>query len=715
MRNALRKWYDMRIILIDDRNRKWGASEYGIHLFDPLSEQFRNYQFPAQDFRFYINSRLMDAGDGRILIVYENAEGAFVFDLKTETFQTLLPSTDIYLTDSIFNAAGLVQRPGGEIWLLERRKVYRVSFDTGSLIPVDLPIDDLPHFWTSVVQDHNGAFWLGSGISGLVYYHPESGEIRTYKEQLETGEMPTSAWITYLFLDHYGNLWIRKEWGYAVLLHETDTILNFNTYQGQKHRVGNFLEDDDGNVWTSYPGGLLKMSSTHPELGVLESVGTAEGLINLAPHSLTLDGKGHLWMMTRNGLQQYSPDERVSRLFDDKDGMILYDERFNRNPARLCYITLLSDGRLAYAPRAGFSIFHPDSLSGNTEIPVPYIRQVSAADTLITTDLFKSSESIIFPYRQNDIEIECSSIAYSQSANIRYQYHLGNDEWKDMNDRRILFSSLAPGDYRFYLRAVNSSGLPSDELRYAFRIKQPWWRAWWFMALSIVCFGAGIWYIVRRRERHLRNIQQKEREVQVLMASLESRALRNQMNPHFLFNIFNTIQELILTGDTERAYTYTTKFSKLLRMILDHARKDEITIEQERIFLQLYLELEALRFDDVFTYTVDVEEGLELMHIPVFVVQPLAENAIRHGLLPASGERRLQISFSAADDAVLCRVCDNGVGLDSQEIQKRAEDRDHALQLIRQRLRHIDGATLTLTNNQGAPGVEALLVIPMKS
>ncbi len=715
MHNALGKWYSIQINYADKQERLWAASEYGVHIFDPLAQQIENFQFPAKDMLYYIRGRFTEDAHGHIFITYENSEGVYAFDEQSGECHIIRAPLDANMPDSLFNGIGFIHRPNGEIWIANRQKFFLLSEHPENLIPLHLPIDSLPHLWSSVTQDRDGALWLGTGTSGLIYVNPATNETRTFREERETGKEDVVSEIHFLLEDHSRNIWISKEWGYSVYLRNENRFLNFNTIHGQKFKLTNFIVDSMGNIWAGCPGvGLVKMRTASPEQGIVEILDTGDGLLSVEIYSLAFDHKGRLWMITRDGLQEYDPVNHTTRLYNEKDGMIMYDARFNRNPAVLSNLGLLSDGRMAYAPRAGFSIFDPDSMRINTEIPRPYLRRIIVADTTIATDLFPPFQMRSFPFRQNHLEVECSAIAYTHAAQLQYEYHLGEGQWREMDSRRVQFSSLAPGGYQLYFRVVNSAGMPSATLHWDFTILVPWWRSWWFIALCGSTAVAGIWYAVRIREQHRERLQQKEREVQMLMVGLESRALRNQMNPHFLFNIFNNIQELILTGNTEKAYTYTTKFSKLLRMILDNARKDEITIEQERVFLQLYLELESLRFDDAFEYSIEVEEGLELMHIPAFVIQPLVENAIRHGLLPKEGDKSLDICFSSDGDHIFCTVTDNGVGLNGSTAPSTPKDRDHALMLIRHRLQLLNGGSLTMTNQRAGDGTMAQVKIPMR-
>ena len=132
------------------------------------------------------------------------------------------------------------------------------------------------------------------------------------------------------------------------------------------------------------------------------------------------------------------------------------------------------------------------------------------------------------------------------------------------------------------------------------------------------------------------------------MAELEGKAIRAQMNPHFIFNSLNAIQESIVTEKIDAAYDYLSRFSKLLRMVLDNSDKNLIPLSSELETIRLYLSLEALRFSQSFSYTIENNDKLdkEDIYIPSLLLQPFVENAIWHGLINKEGEKLLQIRFS---------------------------------------------------------------------
>jgi putative methionine-R-sulfoxide reductase with GAF domain len=165
-------------------------------------------------------------------------------------------------------------------------------------------------------------------------------------------------------------------------------------------------------------------------------------------------------------------------------------------------------------------------------------------------------------------------------------------------------------------------------------------------------------------------LQTKEKEMEVLklnkdLATSQLTTLRAQMNPHFIFNALNSVQQYILQGNVIEANKYLSKFSKLQREVLNHSDQNFISLEKELEVLNLYLELEQLRFDGNFNYLIKVDEAIDddEIKIPPMIVQPFVENSIWHGLMPKQGERWVHIHFELSnDDLLVCTVTDNGIG-----------------------------------------------------
>ncbi len=194
--------------------------------------------------------------------------------------------------------------------------------------------------------------------------------------------------------------------------------------------------------------------------------------------------------------------------------------------------------------------------------------------------------------------------------------------------------------------------------------------------IFLMLFSAGLLYFRFRAKKRanvlLQNknqlISQQKEVIEDMNLELEKRMLRAQINPHFMFNSLNSIQHLINSGDRVRALRYLSKFSKLLRQVLESSVNINLVLSEEIELLKIYLELESLRFDNSFTYSINVDDSIDIMEqeVPMLLVQPYLENAILHGLMPKKGPKKLSVSFTDKMQFIECIVEDNGIGLGSK-------------------------------------------------
>jgi hypothetical protein len=212
---------------------------------------------------------------------------------------------------------------------------------------------------------------------------------------------------------------------------------------------------------------------------------------------------------------------------------------------------------------------------------------------------------------------------------------------------------------------------------------------WSLFILGLLAIAAGtIWYIKRR----IRELMNKEKEKNLLRNrwyEQEMRVLKAQMDPHFIFNSLNTIQQFIITSENEKAQLYLSKFSRLIRKLLDSNDQDNISLEQETEILNNYMEIESLRFNNVIQYSIRVSDDLKDkgIKIPHFMIQPIVENSIWHGLLPKEGNKWLKVAFKRINESIMeCVVEDNGIGRNTQVNNVSSEKRSLALSFIIQRL-----------------------------
>lgn len=245
--------------------------------------------------------------------------------------------------------------------------------------------------------------------------------------------------------------------------------------------------------------------------------------------------------------------------------------------------------------------------------------------------------------------------------------------------------------------------------------------------LILVLIALFSFLIVYNRRKKLK--REEEKFIQKSkMSEMEMKVIKAQMNPHFIFNSLNTIQQFVIANQNDKAQFYLAKFSKLIRKLLESNVKDSITIEDEVDILTKYLEIEALRFNNVFTYQIEVDRKADISQtsIPHMMVQPFVENAIWHGLLPKSGEKHIQIHFTyLGNKTISCVIEDNGVGRKKTTTQPIVQKSSSlAISFIRQRLElmsKIKNVNLTLEvidkvdDSNNSLGTKIIIILPIIS
>lgn len=215
-----------------------------------------------------------------------------------------------------------------------------------------------------------------------------------------------------------------------------------------------------------------------------------------------------------------------------------------------------------------------------------------------------------------------------------------------------------------------------------------YWTVFYWSIITIVLIIIIVAVILSIYKRDLE--KQKERHrINVRLNELETKAIRTQMNPHFIFNSLNTLQRFVLEGDTRKFNIYLTKFSKLLRQLIETSVSEFISLQEEIEILVNYIEIEKLRFDNSFEYKVEcqVSEPKDVF-VPFMLIQPFVENAIWHGLLPKKEKRFLRILFRPRDEkSIYCEIEDNGVGRNANQGKGHPlKKKSLAIDFIRQRL-----------------------------
>jgi hypothetical protein len=261
-------------------------------------------------------------------------------------------------------------------------------------------------------------------------------------------------------------------------------------------------------------------------------------------------------------------------------------------------------------------------------------------------------------------------LSYSNVGKLNYRYRLSgfDSTWFYTNNLELQFNPLPYGFYRLEIQAKREFDRWDDKvatISLLIQCKAPFWKTplFWIVVTLLIILGVFLYY--RKREKEINKRQQEKEQLQQRISETEQLALKSQMNPHFIFNSLNSIQQYVIDRDVKGANSFISGFSKLMRQTLDFSSKEKVALTEEIGYLQNYLELERVRMESKFDFTIIIEtiSPVTELRIPPLLLQPYVENALRHGVRYLKDESgHIALSFIEKDGVLDCIIEDNGIG-----------------------------------------------------
>ena len=417
-----------------------------------------------------------------------------------------------------------------------------------------------------------------------------------------------------------------------------------------KNRIEAVTESDEGILWiASNDAGVIGYRNGK----VVGEITKRQGLIGNVCHCIYLY-HGILWVGTDKGLnrvQVNQPGYPVS-FFNSNDG--LASDNVN--------VVYASGSRIYVGTTTGLTYFDESKAVNGDEC-----RLVISSITNSGRNRIGDSAAIVLPSKQNNIRFEFVAISYRSVGKITYRYRLNDldSEWRETGDNYLAYPSLPSGEYEFQVQAVNRFGIKSEMRSIQFEVATPFWKEVWFQVVMLALFFSATWTFVAWRIRGVRKQQEQKAMQSRRMVELEHIALQSQMNPHFIFNCLNSIQQFVFDQDMIATNEYITGFARLIRATLNNSSRALISVSEEVEYLSDYLSLEKMRFKTKMDYRVLVEPGVDIQQslLPPMLLQPYVENSVRHGLRhKKSGQGFIHIQFQKDKDHLVVIVQDNGIG-----------------------------------------------------
>ncbi|HEU4718916.1 MAG TPA: two-component regulator propeller domain-containing protein [Bacteroidia bacterium] len=594
-------------------------------------------------------------------------------------------------------------------------------------------------------EDTSGTLWFGTVGDGA--YCLKKGTFHHYRHSDGLGSNFVYAFLT----DSMNREWMGTLGGAISVFNPADeSVTRVGAKQGVTNdRIYDLAADESGNIFACSNGsGVYEMeydstgirvkkqftkkdglpgnnvrSATCDKFGYMwfgtadggiarfdgvsfKTVSKKDGLASNNIYLLIADRQGSLWVGTEKGLDKLSYDARGT-VFSIKHygkGEGLYGIETSQNAA-----CLDTGNGVWFGTISGASLYQPEGDYITNEPPKVHLTGIRLFfDQIENTPYgifrkdadhwFPVPDSLVLPYSENSLRFEFTGIDLRNPDGVRFRWKLDDFDktWTPENtERQAIYSNLPPGDYVFELQARNSDGFWSDTQKFSFHITPPYYATWPFrlgasgivLAVILLLFNWRIRIVKRRNRAQLEKITLEKHVLE-----LEQKALRLQMNPHFIFNALQSIQGFIARNDSAEARRYLAKFGKLMRHTLDNSRQTYTSIAQEAESLEHYLGLEALCHGERFTYSIAIAADIDpdATFIPVMLIQPFVENAVKHGVSHLQERKgNISVRFRKEDHSIVCEVEDNGVGRNkSAELEDgfRKDHRSAALQITTERL-----------------------------
>ncbi len=526
----------------------------------------------------------------------------------------------------------------------------------------------------SICQDHNGNLWFGT-TKGVSFFN--GVEFKSYVN----GTDNIGSDVKSIVEDKNNCLWFATKNGLYKL--KGNSFTKFTTADGlSNNNLVSLVVDPNNNLWIGSPAGINFYDGKVFSKILMDDIFNSNNICFLA-----LDNKEFLWAGTNSGVfvldtKEYIQSKKTKfkqyTIFDGLPGMECnQNAAFKDHSGNIWMGT--TEGVIKYDPN--IKNFHANNFEPITHISGVRLFLKDTNWISVTKEIDPATrlpKNLKVNYQITHFTFDYIGIKLSNPSSVRYKYMLdGFDEnWSTATDATFAtYSNLPSGKYTFKIMAGDATGnWNTTPATFSFEILPPFWTKWWFILLCALVALFLLWAVYRIRINEIRKKHQTQQlEFKSKLMTLEHQSLNSSMNRHFIFNALNSIQYYMDKEDKLSAHKYLSRFAKLIRMNLDSSMSNLVSAAEELERLDLYLQIELMRFEDKFQYNIKVDDevDIESIEIPPMLLQPYVENSILHGILPSGQNGRIDIKVEQnADQYIVFSIQDNGIGIEESKLKK---------------------------------------------
>ncbi len=568
---------------------------------------------------------------------------------KNNTVESYFPFyTNTFYFTSKNNA--FFQTPYSKVYLLKdlENNIKHSDFE--------LENSNNPRGVTSIIDVNNNLFFL-SRFSGLYQYH--NGEFKSFIKN---------------------NIWKEKELIYSAVNNNNQLIIS-----NSKGEVF-FIKTDD----------------------YFEVVNKIENSKIIGNTILFLKSyKEYLIIGTEKGINLYRDNSVI--FLDEEQGIT----------NKLFSSAIISNDNLLIGTDKGYYKINLKTIINNFNIK-PYdfsISNIKVNYKDIPSSNYNWSQytkkSIKLPYKQNTVSFSFNINNHPLPNKLKYRYKIASDEWSQWtSENTVQLNHLNNGDYNITGEIKDySNGKTYSSKLLSITITPPFWKTWWFISLIPIVLFLGGYILYRFKINRIKKEELLKQDILKRVSETKMEALQSQMNPHFIFNAMNSIQNFIIDNDIDNSLKYMGEFSKLIRKTLHNSSLQYISLAEEISYLKTYIELEKLRFETEVTTTITADDlALDTIGLPPMLLQPIIENVFKHAFDSNSKNPKLTINFTQNNGSLVCEVIDNGKGVDYNNSNKQSK----GTKLIEERLQLLNYSSSNSFSTVSIPLKGTIVTITLK-
>ena len=619
---------NVRLLFMDRNGGIWAGLEgYGVDWFYPQKNHFTTIQPTANKHETLAGNwcrAVTQDSTGNLWL--GTGSGLSCYNLSTRKFINYINKPgqkNVLHTNSI---RSLVTDKKGFVWIGTADGVNRYNPLTREIEFFD-ESNGIPKIFTwTLLLDKDGVVWAG-GNSGIYRWNEKENRFIDFRNDSLLGPYTKRVFAT-AFQDSKGRYWFGLTG--ALMYDPVKKEVKHYLPQGENslwdEHIVSFTEDKDGLIWM---GTLNGLSSFDTQKNKFVNYRKENGLSSNETAGLLVDGLGRLWIGTTNGLCCYDKRKNNFISFDSNDG--LSSNQFNEQSAYR-----MSNGYFIYPTYKGFVIFKPEDLRAETtNVPV------FISDFKVLGKEYKAAQNpeefqrLKLRYDQNFFTVQLVSPYYQNIDHVWYAYKLEgfDQDWVYTKSPVINYTNVPGGDYVFHYKAsTDPTNWFVPEKTLSFHVGTIYYKTVWFWVLIALLSLTALFYIYRFRRKRKEQfflLETKAQRLEKEKALVQYESLKQQLNPHFLFNSLTSLKSLIRINQKQAA-DFLDKMSLTYRYILKSSEKELVTLENELKFVQSYIDLQQMRFCDGLQVHINIDESCLEKKIAPVTIQNLIENAIKH-------------------------------------------------------------------------------------